>query len=416
MKTSLANSLASSLRKKLKSSMTGGTVNVTVNQDPYRAFGAGSLYQQNMITPPIFIHADVTVSKVYIELFGDPPIGSNAIFQLRQNGKKMFVTPPEITAGLVLDACDIMNAWQVTGGAGAPVMTMLNSWWADSSQYDGTDAIDCYDLDGGERVFNTNYNPAFLTGGTGAESDYAVWAALAGGYISGTIDGNSFTDLWVDTSLVTSMADVATAVAYSINTWWGGTLCTCTWNTDHFVLSSVTHSLSSDITALSISSAPDITGNDVTLWLDMGVNGVVTPPALGVVDISSYEYMFVALRSAYTSQQAIRFFIADSLGNESYWDVVTDKAYHWSRLRLPLARPDSNSGTAADLTDIQQWGVDQLYGALDEIHIDSIIVGSAGISLVPDVTALKAGDLLTLDCTQIGSTTPGADCLITLVI
>ena len=54
---------------------------------------------------------------------------------------------------------------------------------------------------------------------------------------------------------------------------------------------------------------------------------------------------------------AIQFYLRDSSGNESYWNITTNgTANTWQQDELTLATPDSDSGTPASLAAITSWG------------------------------------------------------------
>lgn len=55
---------------------------------------------------------------------------------------------------------------------------------------------------------------------------------------------------------------------------------------------------------------------------------------------------------------AIQFYLKDSSGNESYWDITTNgTANTWQQDDLDLTTPDSNNGTNASLSAITEWGL-----------------------------------------------------------
>lgn len=75
-----------------------------------------------------------------------------------------------------------------------------------------------------------------------------------------------------------------------------------------------------------------------------------------VLDLSSFLQIKIWERVDVASS-AMQFYLRDGSGNESYWDITTNGTQDtWQQDTLTLASPDSNSGTAADLSDIASWG------------------------------------------------------------
>lgn len=57
------------------------------------------------------------------------------------------------------------------------------------------------------------------------------------------------------------------------------------------------------------------------------------------------------------TSSAFQFYVKDGSNNESYWDVTSNgSANTWQQDTLDLTTPDSNNGTDADLSDVQEWG------------------------------------------------------------
>jgi len=72
--------------------------------------------------------------------------------------------------------------------------------------------------------------------------------------------------------------------------------------------------------------------------------------------LSSFGRIKIWERCSATSS-AIKFYLRDSSGNESYWDITTNgTANTWQQDDLDLTTPDSNNGTDADLSNITEWG------------------------------------------------------------
>lgn len=78
------------------------------------------------------------------------------------------------------------------------------------------------------------------------------------------------------------------------------------------------------------------------------------------INLSAFLSIKLWERSSQTSD-TFRFYVEDSSGNQSYWDITSDaSAGTWQQDTLTLASPDGNNGTAADLTDITSYGYQNL--------------------------------------------------------
>lgn len=113
------------------------------------------------------------------------------------------------------------------------------------------------------RVATTTFanTAAYLTCGTAGSATYGDWAALTNtGKFSVTVDGTTLTDVNPDFTGDTSMANVAASIGVALNAGLAGT--TCTWSTDHFVITSPTTGGTSSITYLSApGSGTDLSSN-----------------------------------------------------------------------------------------------------------------------------------------------------------
>lgn len=79
-----------------------------------------------------------------------------------------------------------------------------------------------------------------------------------------------------------------------------------------------------------------------------------------VLELSAYKTVMLWHRCDDASQ-SFRFFVEDSEGNVSYWNLTSHgTADTWKQDTLILATPDGNNGTTADLSDITDWGYYQL--------------------------------------------------------
>jgi len=113
------------------------------------------------------------------------------------------------------------------------------------------------------------YTPAYMTGGTAAEGNYAIWDNVSDGEFAITINGTARDVTGIDFSTVTSMADVATAIQTAIRALTSSTE-TVAWSTDHFVITSVSSVSTSEISVTSAVGGG--TGTDIsgvgTVYMD----------------------------------------------------------------------------------------------------------------------------------------------------
>lgn len=127
------------------------------------------------------------------------------------------------------------------------------------------------------------YTPAFLTGGTNAESAFNNWLAVLDGEFKISIDGTPYNISGIDFTGVASMADVATKIQTAIRAATSSTE-TVVWSTNKFIISSVDTTSSSAITVTSTVDAPagtDISGAGAANWMDCDTgNGTVTNAVL----------------------------------------------------------------------------------------------------------------------------------------
>jgi hypothetical protein len=133
------------------------------------------------------------------------------------------------------------------------------------------------------------YTPAFLTGGSNAETNISLWDSVGDGSFRQTIDGVAYNFDGIDFTatgplgIVTSMDDVAAVIQYYIRAL-TGSLETCVWSTDHLIISSVDTTSSSAITVTETSTGTvgtDISGAGASDWMDCDTgNGTVTNKVL----------------------------------------------------------------------------------------------------------------------------------------
>lgn len=115
---------------------------------------------------------------------------------------------------------------------------------------------------------NSNYTPAFLTGGTSATSVVATWNAVANGSFNITIDWVVRSVTGLNFASAVTMSDVATIIQTGIRALTGSTE-TVVWNTNQFIVSSVNTTSSSAITVTSAAwVGTDISGVWATAFMD----------------------------------------------------------------------------------------------------------------------------------------------------
>lgn len=133
-------------------------------------------------------------------------------------------------------------------------------------------------LDGTSVSAFTDTTPAFLTGGSSAESSVPAWSGVQDGSFAITIDGVAYNVDGIDFSGDADMDDVAATIQAAIRAATSSTE-TCVWDTDHFVITTVAGDDNS-ITVLSTSGGTvgtDISGAGASDWMDADSgNGVVT--------------------------------------------------------------------------------------------------------------------------------------------
>ena len=83
-----------------------------------------------------------------------------------------------------------------------------------------------------------------------------------------------------------------------------------------------------------------------------------------VLNLSGFKQMKIWERCSAVSS-AFKFFIRDSSGNESYWNLTSySTANTWKQDTISLATPDSTNGIAANLASITSWGFKALVASL----------------------------------------------------
>lgn len=90
-----------------------------------------------------------------------------------------------------------------------------------------------------------------------------------------------------------------------------------------------------------------------------------------VMNLSGFDEILLWQRSD-EPVDTFQFFLEDSDGNQSYWDILTPTAPDtWQQNTLNLSTPDGTSGTPADLSIIVKYGYRQLT-ALTIYYFDTI--------------------------------------------
>lgn len=126
------------------------------------------------------------------------------------------------------------------------------------------------------------YTPAYMTGGNSAEGNYLLWLGTSDGSVRFTINGvvRNVTGINFTTG-VTSMNDVASKIQAALRALTGSTE-TVVWSTNHFVVTSVDTSSSSQVSVASATGGgTDISGAGAFAGMDSDTgNGTATAAVL----------------------------------------------------------------------------------------------------------------------------------------
>ena len=121
--------------------------------------------------------------------------------------------------------------------------------------------------------------PAFLTGGTSAQSTASTWEAVTDGSFAITIDGTDYNIDGIDFTGDLDMDDVAETIQTAIRAATSSEE-TVVWSTDHFIISSVLTEPTSEVSVTSTSTGTvgtDISGAGAADWMDSDTgNGTET--------------------------------------------------------------------------------------------------------------------------------------------
>lgn len=158
-------------------------------------------------------------------------------------------TTPDYLQGKVTSS-DSSIVFAVTGGGGDETLNITTALPARISSH----AI---------------YTPAYMTGGSSAESNYLLWLGTSNGSVRFTVDGTIRDVTGIDfTTGVTSMANVATKIQTALRALTGSTE-TVVWSTDHFVVTSVNTTSSSQVSVASATGGgTDISGAGAFVGMD----------------------------------------------------------------------------------------------------------------------------------------------------
>ncbi len=106
-----------------------------------------------------------------------------------------------------------------------------------------------------------------------------------------------------------------------------------------------------------------------------------------VVDLSVFAQLTVWERCS-AAGSTIKFYLKDSGDNESYWDITTDATPGtWKKDTFTLASPDSNNGTAADLSDIVEIGFMELDASVTYLFDTITAVCGLNVAVEPALVA-----------------------------
>lgn len=169
------------------------------------------------------------------------------------------------------------------------------------------------------------YTPAYMTGGNAAESNYLLWLGTSDGSVRFTIDGvvRNVTGLNFTTG-VTSMADIASKIQTGIRALTGSTE-TVIWDTNHFVVTSVNTTSSSQVSVASATGGgTDISGAGAFAGMDSDAgNGTATAAVLNPA-ADSGKLGLLNARGSFPSDLARDF--VDPLGYQAKGEIMVATA------------------------------------------------------------------------------------------
>ena len=165
----------------------------------------------------------------------------------------------------------------------------------------------------------STYTPAYLTGGSSAEGNPAVWDSVSDASLRVTIDGTAYNIDAIDFTSAAGgdMDDMAAVIQAAIRVATSSTE-TCVWSTDHFVITSADTTSTTEILVLETSTGTvgtDISGAGASDWMDADTgNGTATAGVLdqtadvgklGVLDATGrFDSLLMVLPDTVTSSTA----------------------------------------------------------------------------------------------------------------
>lgn len=144
-------------------------------------------------------------------------------------------------------------------------------------------------------VEHSTYIPAFLTGGSSAETNTALWDSISDGSFRITVDGTAYNVDGLDFTSITTMDEVAAMIQAGLRAATGSTE-TVTWDTDHFIITSVNTTASSDVSVTSTSTGTVGTDISGATWMDTAagtptavvINRAADSGKVGLLDTDGY--------------------------------------------------------------------------------------------------------------------------------
>lgn len=232
---------------------------------------------------------------------------------------------------------------------------------------------------------HATYTPAYLTGDTGAQSDYRVWNDVTDGEFAITIDGDAYDITGIDFTGDGDMDDVAATIQAAIRAATSSTE-TCVWSTDHFVITSVDTTVDSEVSVLSTvggGSGTDISGAGADDWMDADTgNGTATA---AVLDETADAGKVVLMDTDGNIDKVVRGQSAIMVAGESIDGSTTPQALYIS--------DGSNGRTAgrvykADANDVTNMAVrifgftrdNVTAGQLINVQFEGIVGGFTGLT------------------------------------
>jgi len=199
-----------------------------------------------------------------VVLIGGNETDSNFTLQHLTSGTTLGFLRKNVSTSKVQFSND-GSAWVNLDNAGVGTIT-----WGDGLNGGSGSANPFVELDN---------DAAFLTGGSSAQSTPATWAAVTDGSFRITINGTAYNIDAINFTGNASMAVVAATIQSALRNATGG-LETVAWDTDHFVITSVDFTSTSEVSVTETSTGTvgtDISGAGAADWMDCDSgNGTAT--------------------------------------------------------------------------------------------------------------------------------------------